>query len=247
MIIMSIDSSNVSAYRIKIYADDILVFNGCMPSNPDNTIHLENIVFSQLRIEYNFLLSSEDKELLYRDDIGYDNLHAYAYIHRNEKQYRNYENFVVNDVYCPVALQGMYASVINNIPADMEKIQFIFKRSVINKSLPILTIVENKDTSDIEIFYERVDCWAELLAEVRKKRKKYFFLKFLAPLIIFSVIGLWLAANYPQRRMFLWLFRVGIIVIVYGYFESVGKVRKFMKRAEVLHRFKEEKETIEEL
>lgn len=225
---LCINSVRINGYKIKIFSNEELLFEGYQLSNPKNNIELKCEGVGSLRFEYRFLSKREIKELSADIDKSSDtNVYAYNPLD------------MIEEKGCPTPGEMLYTTVITNIPEETECIKLLFRRSMLNEYMPVLAVMERMLRDQVQVTYERNKDYKRILLKSKKKAYGCYVLKSIVLLAILLLLLYSLSVHCPR-----WYIIIPIgIVSAYEILVLKAKIKHYMffyRRVEQIVSFQHE-------
>lgn len=235
-----LNSRRVDALHLKIYAGECLLFNDFVYSKPKNEIEIRPFEGDMLKFQWSFCMTrAERKALEKRTDRPEWGVSAY-----DDKDLFNAAGCdYIYDHACPIPAKGLYAAVINGLTPDEPTLHLMFRRSGMNRDLPLLYIMNRQEREKFSVIYERTADAEFLLQMTKKVIHRRTAMKTAEMLLI--LMGAYFLEVYRSKRYILYPLIFLVCYIAQSQFRLLKYYRSFLRQVEQYPRFKEEKGKIE--
>ena len=237
--IVQINSRRIDSHKLKIYADGALVFEDYMFSNPKGRVDLGRIKCSELKFEYRYLSKEEEKWMSVREDapewggiIAYDGWNSVLCNSSSSIDW-------IGRRFCPEPAEGLYMTVISNIPSDMECIKVLFRRSALNDDMPNLSVMDREARHILKVKYERKKNYIDIMKSAKRSAFKFLLHDFV--IMIGCFLLLFIVETYFPKRILIAIFAVLSAACFLNLFNLIKCYRSFFKKVQHIRVFRQEK------
>ena len=131
-----INSRRVPAFKLQIYSANKIIYEGLFFSRIENYISLDLPYKRDLKFSWSFFLNKKEKQMLLESkDCPQWRLDTYD--NNIEDEYRDPIDIEIS---CSLIEAGLFSTVIEEIPKQMEDIYMIFRRTKLIEDFPLLDV-----------------------------------------------------------------------------------------------------------
>lgn len=240
--IIFINSRRVETFHLRISAGSTILFDDFVYSRPKNEIEIEHFEGDALKFQWSFCITPTERKALEKK-ADCPEWGTYAYDDRNIFQEAGCD--FIYDHACPIPAKGVYMTIIKEVTADEPTLHLMFRRSSMNRDMPLLYIMNRYEREKFSVVYERVENFNTLLHMTKKIICRRVVTKIVEVLLILSAVYL-LEVYWPKRYIIYPLIFL-VCYIVQTQFRLIKHYRKFFRQIEQYPSFKENKGKIEML
>lgn len=238
--IIYINSRRVTAFKLRVYSDDRMIYDDVLFSNPKGKIEVETKGVNKLYFQWDFCFDREQRKMMDENPQSPE-WGMYAY---DDKDIFNTSGCdYIYDHACPLPTKGIYIAEISNITEEIGCMHLMFRRSAMNSDMPLLYVMNREEKKILKVKYVKADNAEELLVHAKKIIFKRTMMK-LVEIIIFLVAVYFLEVYNPKKYLIYPLIFL-VCYIAQSQFRVLKYFKTFFGKVEQYPCFTEQKGNIE--